>query len=91
MYNCSWKEQFGVDCLTCGFQRSVELLIQGDVVGSFKMFPPTIPFLICVLFVIVHIFKKFKNGHKIIIGLFSLTSGLIVINYLVKLINGNVL
>lgn len=91
MLGCSWKAHFGVDCLTCGFQRSVELLLNGEFAASFKMFPPTVPFIFCVLFLILHLFLEIKNGHKVIVTLFSVTAALIVVNYVVKLVNGTII
>ena len=90
MIDCSWRSTFGVDCLTCGFQRSFQLLIEGDVVGSFYQFPATTPFLLCILFLGAHLIWKFQIGPRIIVGLFSTTAVLIVINYIVKLAAGGV-
>ncbi|NQZ36868.1 MAG: DUF2752 domain-containing protein [Crocinitomicaceae bacterium] len=88
MINCSWKAQFGVDCLTCGFQRSFLSLMRGDIVESFLQFPATIPFLACVIFLIAHLIFKFRQGPRWIIVLFSLTAILIVANYSIKLYLG---
>ncbi|MDG1333531.1 MAG: DUF2752 domain-containing protein [Crocinitomicaceae bacterium] len=88
MIECSWKAEFGVDCLTCGFQRSFISLIHGDFVESFLQFPATIPFIACVFVLIAHLTLKVKNGHRWIVGLFSLTALLIVVNYSIKLISG---
>ncbi|MFK7783655.1 MAG: DUF2752 domain-containing protein [Crocinitomicaceae bacterium] len=88
MIECSWKAQFGVDCLTCGFQRSFLSLMRGDVVDSFVQFPATIPFIACVLFLIAHLTFKINNGHRWIVGMFSLTAVLIVANYTIKLSSG---
>jgi hypothetical protein len=89
LIECSWKSTFGVDCLTCGFQRSFKLLFEGDVVGSFLQFPATIPFLLCILFLVGHLIFKFKFGAKVIVGLFSLTALLIVVNFIVKIADGS--
>ncbi|PIE86759.1 MAG: hypothetical protein CSA03_03730 [Bacteroidetes bacterium] len=88
MIECSWKSEFGVDCLTCGFQRSFLSLIKGDVVESFYQFPATIPFLFCVIFLGIHLVFKVNNGHRWIVGSFGLTALLIVINYSFKLYTG---
>lgn len=50
---CAWKELFGISCPLCGFQRSVLLLLKGEVVDAFWMFPPLFPMLIalCILFI----------------------------------------
>lgn len=87
MLDCSWKEHFGVECLTCGFQRSFLLLMQGDLTGSFLMFPALIPLLLTFLMLILHLTFKFKSGHIYIIGFFSLSALLILINFTVKIIS----
>ncbi|MCH2225673.1 MAG: DUF2752 domain-containing protein [Crocinitomicaceae bacterium] len=88
MIQCSWKEQFGIECLTCGFQRSVVLLFQGDVLGSIKMFPSTIPLIICFGLLLVHLKIKLKNGAKWLTILFASSAVLMVINYGVKMVMG---
>lgn len=85
MISCSFKENYGIDCLTCGFQRSFLMLFEGDFVGSIKMFPATIPVCLTFLFCAYHLFFKVKNGHKLIVGLFSISSILIVGNFIFKL------
>lgn len=89
MVDCSWKHEFGVDCLTCGFQRSVHLLFHGEFVESFLMFPATIPFITTLIIAAVHIFRGLKHGPGLIVATFSLTALLIVVNYVVKVSNGS--
>lgn len=91
MLECSWKQEYGIDCLTCGFQRSLGLLIKGEFVESFLMFPATIPFLLTILIAAFYVWKRFNNGHKWIISMFSLTTALILINYSVKIANGSLM
>jgi hypothetical protein len=88
LIECSWKAHLGVDCLTCGFQRSFISLLNGDFVESFIQFPATIPFIACILVLAAHLTFKIRNGHRWIVGLFSLTALLIVANYSIKLISG---
>lgn len=90
MIDCSWRSTFGIECPTCGFQRSVVLLFEGDVIGSIYMFPATIPFLICLVVASISIIGKFKNGPEWVVGLFSITVVLIVINYVFKIANGSI-
>ncbi|MFT5778603.1 MAG: hypothetical protein ACI837_001559 [Crocinitomicaceae bacterium] len=61
------------------------MLFEGDVVGSFMQFPATIPFLLCILFVIAHLTFKFKFGARLIVVLFASSAGLMVINFIVKI------
>lgn len=89
MVGCSWRESFGMDCLTCGFQRSVELLLRGEMWESIRIFPATIPFLLTVLLLLLHLWKKYTHGGKIIVGLYAVTAALIVLNYSLKLVHGS--
>ena len=90
MIECSWKKHFGIDCLTCGFQRSFWLLTKGDLVESFVTFPAAIPFLLTILMTCIHLFFKLKNGAKYILILFSSTAAIMVINYIIKILNGDI-
>lgn len=85
MIECSWKSTFGIDCLTCGFQRSLEVLLQGDFYNSFILFPATIPLLVVFLMLPIHLIFKLKHGAKIIVISFSVAAVLIIVNYSVKL------
>lgn len=87
---CLWKETFGFDCLMCGFQRSFIHLIQGDVIASFKMYPPLIPLLFVVVFTFMHLLFKFKNGHQLIVVTFSLSVLLMIVNFGFKWYHGTI-
>jgi hypothetical protein len=64
MLPCAYKMIFGIDCPTCGAQRSFYLLLEGDFVSSFKMYPPLIPVLALIFIFIVHLFNKNIIGKK---------------------------
>lgn len=87
---CAWKETVGFDCLMCGFQRSFQLLLEGDIVASFKMYPPLIPFLFVTVFTILHLIFKFKNGHRIILISFSIAVALMILNFCFKWYHGTI-
>jgi hypothetical protein len=86
MLSCSWKESFGIECPTCGFQRSFIELIQGDIVESILLFPATIPLIVTFLILFGHLIFKLRSGAKAIILSFSFTVFLIVSNFVAKLI-----
>lgn len=90
MIECSWKSTFGIDCLTCGFQRSVELLFKGELYESFYMFPATIPLVLTFLYSLLHLKFKFSHGATRVLTMFSISALLIVINYTLKLSTGEV-
>ena len=89
MVQCSWKEEWGIDCLTCGFQRSFVALLDGNLLESISLFPATIPLLFTAFYTVLYLWKRFKNGHKVVIASYSLSALLIVVNYTVKLIDGS--
>lgn len=72
--------------MTCGAQRSFELLLKGDIIQSVEVFPATIPFIITILYTIAHLVFKFNKGARIIIWLFSITALIILVNFLIKFI-----
>ncbi len=39
MLPCMFKEFFGMDCIGCGFQRALDLLLHGEFINAFYMFP----------------------------------------------------
>lgn len=81
---CSWKESFGVECLTCGTQRSFWSLLQGDFWESFILFPGLFPLIITFLLLISHLIFKWENGAKLITYSFALTAITIIVSYIVK-------
>ncbi|MGH2648898.1 MAG: DUF2752 domain-containing protein [Ginsengibacter sp.] len=83
---CAYKSLFGIDCPICGFQRAFLLLVQGDFMGSIKMYAPLIPILTLL---IVALLRKVKPNFigKTILSYYSLLVLIIVIiNYTVKMI-----
>lgn len=81
---CTNKKLFGIECLGCGFQRSFILLCRGDILGSIKMYPALLPIIFLILFTTLHIIFKIKNGHKVILYLFILSTTIMVIHYIVR-------
>ena len=87
MLPCMNKKLFGVECMGCGTQRSIELLFHGDFVGAFKMFPPIYTLIIFGIVLLLHFIDKTRNYNKAIIVL-VITNGIIMfMNYIYKIIN----
>lgn len=89
MIPCSWKKQFGIDCPSCGAQRSFLELLSGNLIESIILFPALIPFLGLLIFTLLHFIYKFKHGARVILVLFSLCVFLMLLNFVIKLINGS--
>ncbi|WP_179022561.1 DUF2752 domain-containing protein [Winogradskyella forsetii] len=84
MLPCLWKQTFNIDCMGCGMQRSVSLILKGDLIAAFFMYPAIYTLITMFSFLLLHLKFKFKNGHRIIFGLFLLNISIIVISFILK-------
>jgi hypothetical protein len=82
---CLNKKLFGVDCMGCGFQRSIMHLLHGEFAEAFNMYPAIYTLLIFGVFALLNWKYKFKNGRKIILILTTLNILIIVISYIIKM------
>jgi len=87
LLSCPFKAHFGVDCPGCGLQRSVLALAKGHLYESFKFYPATIPLIILVAFTIIHLKVDFKFGAQFIKIIFISIAVIILINYIYKIYN----
>ena len=87
MLPCLSKQLLNMECFGCGLQRSLVLLVKGEFVAAFYMYPPIYPLLLLVLFFVFKPYLKLKNTERIKITLVVLTIAFIVINYIIKIIN----
>lgn len=85
MLPCLNKKLFGVDCLGCGMQRAINLLIQGEFVAAFKMYPAIYTLIILFGYILLNIKFKFQSAQKIISILAVLNILIILISYLLKM------
>ncbi|MDG5491403.1 DUF2752 domain-containing protein [Psychroserpens sp. SPM9] len=84
MLPCLNKKLFGLDCMGCGMQRSLALILQGDLIGAFYMYPAIYTLIALIGFVIINYFMNFKNSSKIIITLAIINLVLILGNFIIK-------
>ncbi|MDN3664132.1 DUF2752 domain-containing protein [Algibacter miyuki] len=87
MLPCLNKKLFGVECMGCGIQRAFSLLLHGDFVAAFKMYPAIYPLLILVIYIGINAFFKFKQSNKVITVVAIMTVITIITSYLIKIIN----
>ncbi len=87
MIPCATKQLLGFDCPGCGLQRSVMLLMQGDFIGAFNMYPAIFALIPLALVLITNKFFNFKYANQLIIALSISSVAMIVINYILKLIH----
>ncbi|BAO77102.1 DUF2752 domain-containing protein [Winogradskyella sp. PG-2] len=84
MLPCMWKKTFNVECMGCGIQRSVSLILKGEFIAAFYMYPAIYTLIILFSFLLLHLKFKFKFGHKIILGLFVINISIIVVSFIIK-------
>lgn len=85
MLPCLSKTLFGLECLGCGFQRSFLLLLNGNFIDAFKMYPAVYTLIGLFLFILLNFKLKFKHSKKIISRLAYLNLSIMIINYLIKI------
>lgn len=76
---------FGIDCLGCGIQRSFSLVLKGEFIEAFKMYPAIYTLLILAAIILLNFKFRFKNGRKIILTLVILNAIIIVTSYIIKM------
>lgn len=87
MLPCMNKSLFGVDCLGCGTQRSLLLLINGDFIKAFYQFPAIYTTLLLFGFLGLHFIDISRDYHKIIIGMAITNALIMIIAYIYKMTN----
>jgi uncharacterized membrane protein YoaK (UPF0700 family) len=83
LLSCQWKSM-GVECMGCGFQRSVIHLLKGEFSEAFSIYPAIFTLILMIAFLGLHIKYNFVKGHKVLLWLFLLNLGIIIINYIFK-------
>lgn len=86
LLSCSWKQYLNQECMGCGMQRAILLLLKGEFVASFKMYPALITLLFMFVYLGLHLKFNFKKGHVVLLYLFYFNVVLIISNYLFKII-----
>jgi hypothetical protein len=84
MIPCLSKTLFGVECLGCGFQRSLLLLLRGDFTAAFQMYPAIFTTLLFGAILGFHYFDKTRNYKKLILSMAVLNGLFMTIGYAYK-------
>ncbi|MHA7864459.1 DUF2752 domain-containing protein [Flagellimonas marinaquae] len=87
MLPCLNKQLLGVDCPGCGLQRSAHLLLHGEFVAAFQMYPAIYPILLLLAFLITSTFVKIHRSNQIKFALMLLTAGTVILSYIIKMNN----
>lgn len=83
--SCWIKSVTGIECPGCGMQRAILLLVKGDILASFRIYPGLFPLLLFFILAILKIcgIKKIQSELLKIMGFVCLAT--ILISYLLKL------
>ncbi len=87
MIPCFFKAIFHIDCPGCGLQRSMFLLLKGDLAGGINMYWATVPIVFMFIVLWLHLRFNFKAGNQVLIFLYSVNGFLIFCQYFYKLSN----
>lgn len=87
MLPCLNKKYLGFECMGCGMQRSAALLLKGEFIDAFYMYPAIYPLIALLGFLLINQFTSIKYATKTIIFLAILTVSTIIISYLIKILH----
>ena len=82
MLPCAYKSLFGIDCPTCGIQRSLLFLLKGNFQDSFIAYPPLIFVLSGIFFWLIYFLKPQSIKITFIKKYFSFLLVLVFVNYI---------
>lgn len=87
MLPCMNKSLFGIDCIGCGTQRSLFLILNGEFTKAYYQFPAIYTTLLLFGLIGLHLIDKKRNYQKIIIGLAVINAIIMIISYIYKITN----
>lgn len=85
MLPCMNKKYLGFECMGCGIQRSIALILRGEFVDAFYMYPAIYPLVLLFSLLILNQFISIKYANKSIIILAILTVATIIVSYIIKM------
>ena len=87
MLTCPSKKFLHLECPGCGLQRSVIALFRGDIATSLSLYPATIPLLVLLGLVALHLRFDFRHGATVIKYLYIGVAVIIFVFYIYKVLN----
>jgi hypothetical protein len=87
MLTCPSKKFLHLECPGCGLQRSVIALFKGDIPTSLSLYPATIPLLVLLGFVALHLRFDFRYGAAAIKYLQLGVALIVLVFYIYKVLN----
>ncbi|MBT8384864.1 MAG: DUF2752 domain-containing protein [Bacteroidia bacterium] len=85
LFSCQWKEHLNIECMGCGFQRSLIHLLKGEFADAFYVFPAIYTLILMFAILILHLKFNFKKGGKILLFVFIINVLVMLTNYILKL------
>jgi hypothetical protein len=82
---CLYKSFLGIECPGCGTQRAIIELMKGNLWESIQSWPPLLPVMFMIAYLILFLIFKFKNGTRVLTITFIINAAIITINYIYKL------
>jgi hypothetical protein len=87
MLTCPSKKWLHLECPGCGLQRSVIALFRGDLHTSLSLYPATIPLLVMLAYVALHLKFDFRHGAVVVKYLYLFVASIIFVFYIYKVLN----
>ena len=84
MLSCPSKKFFGIECFGCGSQRALALLLRGEFVEAFYMFPAIYPLIVFLFFCLLNFVDRKRDYGKLIIFFAILNVSVMIISYFCK-------
>jgi hypothetical protein len=85
MIPCLNKKLFGIECLGCGTQRAIILILKGDFTAAFFQFPAIYTTLLFFGIVGLHFVDKGRNYHKLMVSLAIINAIIMIVSYIYKM------
>jgi hypothetical protein len=74
---CIYQKVLGIPCPACGLQHSFIELLKGNIIESFRIYPPLIPILFLFTLFGLHLLFRFRNG-ALLLKISALVTGAIM-------------
>jgi len=81
---CLSKKLFGIDCLGCGMQRALLLLLEGKFKAAFYMYPAIYTLFPLALVFGFHLLDKSRNYKFLLNTLLFLNLTIMIVSYVWK-------
>ena len=85
LLSCPSRKYLHIQCPGCGLQRSFIALLRGDFRTSFMLYPATVPILLLIGFLLLHLKFRYTGGALLLRGIYLFCAAIILIQYVYKI------